>query len=487
MDKNGLILSIDQGTTSSRALVFDAQGAIVTMAQKELNIQTPHAGWVEQDATQIWADVQDVCAQVLDHDYVEQIIGIAITNQRETTIVWDKETGKPVYNAIVWQDRRTADMCKSMADHTDEIQDKTGLVIDPYFSATKIKWILDHYDGPTDNLLFGTVDCYLLWNLTGGKVHATDASNAARTMLFNIHEQQWDVDLCALLDIPLSMLPAVCDNLHDFGEANIADKNFPVLAMAGDQQAATFGQACFQKGMVKSTYGTGCFTLMNTGEECVRSQNKLLSTIAWRIDGKLTYALEGSIFVAGAAVQFLRDQFEFFDHSNETEAMAQSVDDTDGVVFVPCLSGLGAPHWDPHAKGAVFGLSRGTQKAHIVRACLDAQAFQTRDLLTAMSADAKQGIETIRVDGGLSNNNYVCEQISTVCNVTVERPINTEATAWGVAAMAFMQAGVFASFKDIENIYNIDRTFVPHTDGRDKCDSAYHIWSKAIEAVQSMP
>jgi glycerol kinase len=476
-----LILSIDQGTTSSRTLVFNEKGAVISTRQKELDITTPHSGWVEQDANQIWCDVHDLCTDILNRHAADNIIGIGITNQRETTIVWNKNTGKPVYNAIVWQDRRTADYCKTLKPYAAMIQEKTGLMPDPYFSATKLKWILEREDNH-DDLLFGTVDCYLLWHLTDRRVHATDASNAARTMLFNIKTQKWDRELCELFGIPMHMLPDVRDNITNFGTCNLFDKPLDILAMAGDQQSATFGQACFNKGMVKSTYGTGCFALMNTGDICVQSDHKLLSTIAWRIDGTVTYAIEGSIFVAGAAIQFLRDQFEFFDDANDTENIAMGVNDTDGVVFVPCLTGLGAPHWDADARGALFGLSRGTTKAHVVRACLDAQAYQTRDLIDAMALDAGHDINIIRVDGGLTHNDYVCQTISNETNCTIQRPLNTEATAWGAAAMAFIQAGIFQSMDDVSAIYTADREFSSQT----KITDGYKQWQRAVQSVQLM-
>lgn len=479
---NELILAIDQGTTSTRALIFNASGEIVAKAQKELTIFTPHSGWVEQDASRIWADVVSVCREALSQVQAHDVIGIGITNQRETTVIWDKKTGNPVYNAIVWQDRRTAEYCRNLKESERDIQSKTGLLADPYFSATKIKWIMDHTQCHADDVLFGTIDCWLLWNLTGGQVHATDASNAARTMIFDIHRQCWDSDLCDRLGIPMTILPKVCDNMAGFGmaDATLFGKEFPVLAMAGDQQAATFGQACFYDGMVKSTYGTGCFALMNTGEQCLMSDNRLLSTIAWRIDGKPTYALEGSIFVAGAAVQFLRDNLKMFTKAGESEALALSVSDTDGVVFVPSFTGLGAPYWNPDVRGAILGLSRGTTPAHITRAVLDAQAYQTRDLITAMTKDAGQDVTTIRVDGGLIANNYICQQLADQSRARIDRPVQTEATVWGVAAMAFMQAGVFKSFKDIEAVYSLDQSFEP----LEHDDDGYDQWQSAIAAVQ---
>lgn len=478
---DNLILAIDQGTTSTRALIFDQSGKIVAKAQKELSLFTPHSGWVEQDANQIWDDVQSVCRDALAQVDRDQVVGIGITNQRETTVVWNKKTGEPVYHAIVWQDRRTSEFCIDINGLQDEVEAKTGLLIDPYFSATKVRWILDHTQVNPDEVLFGTIDCYLLWKLTNGQVHATDASNAARTMIFDIHKQDWEASLCDAIGVPQQMLPRVLDNMADFGVTDVFGKSLPILAMAGDQHAATFGQACFDKGMVKSTYGTGCFALMNTGDTCVTSNNKLLSTVAWRMNGVVTYALEGSIFVAGAAIQFLRDNLKFFDHAAESERLAQSVDDTDGVVFVPSFTGLGAPYWNPDARGAVLGLSRGTTSAHVTRAVLDAQAYQTRDLIDAMAADAGHAIETIRVDGGLVANDYVCQSIADVTGAQIDRPENTEATVWGVAAMAFMQAGCFKNLDDIKNNYRLERSFVPQLHQDDK---SYDQWQKAIKAVQ---
>mgnify|MGYP000730448593 CR=1 FL=1 len=477
-----LILAIDQGTTSTRALIFNEKGYMVAKAQKELPLITPKSGWVEQDANQIWNDVVETCSEALAKVNANDVIGIGITNQRETTILWDKNTGEPAYNAIVWQDRRTADFCKTIRAHEPDIQKRTGLLADPYFSSTKIRWILDHVDR-TDNLLFGTVDSFLLWKLTDGKVHATDISNASRTMLLNIETGEWDVDQCELMGVPMDMLPTVMDNCAEFGVTEIFGNPLPILGMAGDQQAATFGQACYEKGQVKSTYGTGCFALMNTGQDCVLSKNRLLSTTAWRINGQTTYAVEGSIFVAGAAVQFLRDNLKLFDAAEKSEAIATSIDDTDGVVFVPAFTGLGAPYWDPNARGAVLGLSRGTTDAHITRAVLEAQAYQTRDLIAAMEGDASTTIETIRVDGGLVANNFVCQQLANQTSATIDRPVNQEATVWGAAAMAFLQAGVFKSFDDVRAVYQLNRQFIPNGE-KDKNDRLYTRWQKAISVVQ---
>ncbi len=477
-----LILAIDQGTTSTRALIFNAKAEVIAKSQKELQIFTPKSGWVEQDVNQIWDDVLETCRDALAKVNIDDVVGIGITNQRETTIVWDKDTGEPAYNAIVWQDRRTADFCGTLKAFEDDIQSRTGLVADPYFSSTKIKWILDKV-GQGENLLFGTIDSYLLWKLTSGKIHATDISNASRTMLFNIHEQQWDSEQCDLIGVPMSMLPSVMDNCAEFGVTDLFDKPLPILAMAGDQQAATFGQSCFEKGQVKSTYGTGCFALMNTGDKPVTSKNRLLSTIAWRINGETTYALEGSIFVAGAAVQFLRDNLGFFSDACATQSLAESVDDSDGVVFVPALTGLGAPYWNPNVRGAILGLSRGTTSAHITRAALEAQALQTRDLMNAMRADSGVDIQTIRVDGGLVANDFVCQELANQTDADIDRPTNQEATVWGAAAMAFLQAGVFTSFDDIASVYALDKQFIPDGDD-EKNNRLYTQWQKAVEVIQ---
>lgn len=481
-----LILAIDQGTTSSRALLFDATGTAVHVAQRELPLITPQSGWVEQNGEKIWGDVLALCREVLAKVDINDVIGIGITNQRETTLVWDKQTGKPVYNAIVWQDRRTAAFCETLKPHADMIQKKTGLIVDPYFSGTKIRWILESFDYHPDDIMFGTIDSYLLWHLTGGKIHATDASNASRTMIFDIHKQIWDTDLCHLLEIPVNILPDIYDTVGHFGETadGLFEKPLPVLAMAGDQQAATFGQCCFEKGDVKATYGTGCFALMNTGDICVQSRNRLLSTVAWRIGGYVTYAVEGSIFVAGAAIQFLRDNLGFIETAPQSESLATSVGNADGVVFVPAFTGLGAPYWNPDVRGAIMGLSRGTSQAHIARAALDAQAYQTRDLVQAMKGDADTDIATIRVDGGLATNDYVCQAIADQTGCIIDRPVNTESTAWGVAAMAFMQAGIFLNFDDVRKTYRLDRQFVRHQGKDKKIERDYSAWTDAVTRLQ---
>lgn len=480
------ILAIDQGTTSTRALLFDLQGQVAHVAQKELPLITPQSGWVEQDATRIWQDVVAVCRDVLGRVDINDVACIGITNQRETTVLWDRETGKPVYNAIVWQDRRTAEFCNQLRRDEDDIQNRTGLLADPYFSGTKIRWILDHIHSDGDGLAFGTIDSFLLWNLTNGRVHSTDISNASRTMLVNIRNGEWDDVMCDRLNIPRGILPNITDNTGLLGETDAAlfGKSLPVMAMVGDQQSATFGQACFDKGQVKSTYGTGCFALMNTGATYKKSDNRLLSTIAWRINGQTTYALEGAIFVAGAAIQFLRDNLEFFAAAPDSEKLAQSVNDTDGVVFVPAFTGLGAPYWEPDARGAILGLSRGTTQAHITRAVLEAQAYQTRDLMTAMRADTGLDIPSIRVDGGLVNNDFVCGLIADQIGCAVERPVNTEATSWGAAAMAGLQAGIFAGITDIQNIYRLDHAFKPDDTAEKEADQKYDLWLKAVSLIR---
>lgn len=481
MTKN-LILAIDQGTTSTRAMVFDRAGNVMAIAQKELALFTPHDGWVEQNPEAIWQDTLSVCREAAEKAGVENIACIGITNQRETTIIWDKKTGKPVYNAVVWQDRRTAGFCETLKPHENEIREKTGLLCDPYFSGTKIRWILDNVK-PAGDLAFGTIDTFLLWHLTGGKVHATDVTNASRTLLFDIHIGDWDDTLCKYLGVDKSLLPEVRDSASDFGTTDILGTPIPVCAILGDQQAALFGQGCYAEGMVKSTYGTGCFALMNIGDKPVISQNRLLTTCAWRIGGKMTYAMEGAIFVAGAAIQFLRDNLGLIKSSAESEAMAQSVPDTCGVIFVPALTGLGAPFWDPDARGGIFGLTRGTQIPHIVRAALEAQAFQTRDLMDAMRADTGVTPASIRVDGGLARNNFVCAEIASQIGCTVERPVNVETTAWGAAALAGLHAGLFASMDEIAGLWRADARFEPKSTNRHQ--SGYIKWQEAVRRIMS--
>ncbi len=478
------ILAIDQGTTSTRALAFDAKGNVAAVAQRELKLLTPDNGWVEQDPEAIWADTLAVCRDVIAEVGIDSIACIGIANQRETTCVWDRATGKCVYNAIVWQDRRTAAICAALDPAT--VQEKTGLLCDPYFSGPKIRWILDTLKPQGDavsDLAFGTIDSFLLWRLTEGRVHATDATNASRTMLFNIHTQGWDPALLSMLGIPASMLPDVRDSGADFGTTTLFGKPLAIRAMMGDQQAALFGQGCFDEGMCKSTYGTGCFALMNTGGRAHRSRNKLLTTVAWRLNGEVTYAIEGAIFVAGAAVQFLRDSLQLIESSADSEALANSVPDSGGVIFVPALTGLGAPYWDPHARGGLFGLTRGTTPAHVVRATLEAQAFQTRDLMDAMHADTGQRVAVLRVDGGLARNDFVCAAIAEQLGCTVERPTNIETTAWGVAALAGLGAGVFKNMENIRQLWHAETRFTPENKGFGA--DAYTRWQRAVQRVMS--
>lgn len=487
------ILSIDQGTTSSRAILFSTDGKILAIRQKELTLHYPHNGWVEQNARDIWHDTLWACRAVMNDRHTDRIAAIGITNQRETTILWDRKTGEPVYNAIVWQDRRTADICATLKNqgHEAKITDKTGLLLDPYFSATKIAWILDHVEGARaraehGDLAFGTVDCFLLWKLTGGKVHATDATNASRTMLFNIRTQQWDDELLALFNIPRAILPDVRDNVAAFGETDPAllGQSIAIGGIAGDQQAALIGQACFSKGMVKSTYGTGCFALMNSGETFSSSRNRLLTTQAYRLNGRSTYAVEGSIFVAGAAVQWLRDGIHLFRQAEESETLATSVPHTNGVYFVPAFTGLGAPYWNPHARGAIMGLTRESTAAHITRAALEAQAYQTLDLMDAMKADTGTMPDVIRADGGLVANQFVCQFLADMLDRPVDVPAVTETTALGAAFLAGLQAGLYQDLDDISGRWQRARRYDAAMPAERRA-SLYEGWKRAIGSVIS--
>ena len=464
------ILSLDQGTTSSRAIVFNKQGAIVCMAQEEFTQFFPKPGWVEHDPNEILNTQTAVIEKALAQKGLsgKDIAAIGITNQRETVVVWDKQTGSPVYNAIVWQDKRTADYCDQLKNEgkSAEIRQKTGLVIDAYFSGTKVKWILDHVPGAREkavkgDLLMGTIDAWLVWNFTKGAQHITDVTNASRTLLFNINTMTWDAELLALFDIPAQMLPEVKESSEIYGHTSLggSDHKIPIAGIAGDQQAALFGQMCTQPGMVKNTYGTGCFMLMNIGDTPIVSQNNLLTTVAWKIKGKTTYALEGSVFIAGAVVQWLRDGLKMIDQSSEVEALAATVDHTDGVYFVPAFTGLGAPYWDQHAKGTLFGLTRGSTNAHIARASLESIAFQTMDMLKAMEADAKISIKELRVDGGATVNNLLMQFQSDVLNTKTVRPQIVETTAMGAAFLAGLAVGYWTDFKEIESIWTTDKTF----------------------------
>lgn len=486
------ILSFDAGTTSSRAIIFNKKGQIINVAQKEFQQIYPKAGWVEHDPMEIWASQSGVAREVLEMSAIrpDQIVGIGITNQRETTIVWDKNTGKPVYNAIVWQCRRTASYCERLKEKgwIDKIRDKTGLVLDAYFSATKIAWILDNVEGAREkaergDLLFGTVDTWLVWNLTRGKVHVTDYSNASRTMLFNIKDLKWDDEILEALNIPRSMMPEVKDSSCIYGytdEHTYGGARIPIAGIAGDQQAALFGQNCFKPGMVKNTYGTGCFVLMNTGQEMIRSKNGLLTTIVWGIDGKVSYALEGSVFIAGAAIQWLRDELRLVYDSPQSEYYANKIEDTDGVVVVPAFTGLGAPYWDMYARGGIFGLTRGTKREHLVRATLESLAYQSKDVIEAMQEDAKIPLAYLRVDGGASANNFLMQFQADMLNTEVHRPRTLETTSLGAAYLAGLAVGYWKDLDEISEDFSIDRTFKPQM-SHEKRDKNYKYWKKAIE------
>jgi len=489
------LLAIDQGTTSSRAIVFDPRGNIVSSAQQEFTQYFPADGWVEHDAEEIWDSTLAVCRQALQKAGLQatDIAGIGITNQRETTIVWDRASGKPIHRAIVWQDRRTAALCLELKKqgHEAAVQQATGLLIDPYFSATKVAWILDQVEGARQRaeqgeLCFGTVDSFLLWRLTKGASHKTDATNASRTMLFNIHQQQWDVDLLDLFRVPAAILPRVEDCAADFGlaDAEWLGAAIPVAGIAGDQQAALIGQACFEAGMIKSTYGTGCFMILNTGSEPLTSRNRLLTTVGYRLKGQVTYALEGSIFIAGAAVQWLRDGIALIRNAGETEAMAEAVGVEHGVYMVPAFTGLGAPYWDPAARGALFGLTRDTGIQDIVTAGLQSVAYQTRDLIEAMAADGAGNPATLRVDGGMVANNWVVQFISDILDVNVDRPAVIETTALGAAYLAGLQVGVFQSFEEIARLWHCERHFTPAM-AEDLRGRLYNGWLGAVARVRT--
>ena len=494
MEERPLILSIDQGTTSSRAILFETNGQPAFSAQREFRQIFPDSGWVEHDPEEIWSTTLAVCREAIDwgREKSRTIAAIGITNQRETTLVWDRQSGKLIYNAIVWQDRRTADLCAELkkAGKEPQVRASSGLLLDPYFSATKIRWILENVDGARDlankgRLAFGTTDCFLIWRLTGGKIHATDATNASRTLLFNIHRQCWDPELMALFQVPESLLPEVKDSAADYGmtDPGVTGISLPITGVAGDQQAATIGQACFEPGMIKSTYGTGCFAVLNTGGKAVQSNHQLLTTVAYRIGGKVCYALEGSIFVAGAAVQWLRDGIGIIRSAGETEALAASLDDNKGVYLVPAFTGLGAPYWDPHARGAIFGLTRDSGVAELVRATLESVAYQTRDLVRAMAADGVK-MESLRVDGGMVANDWLLQFLSDVIDMPVERPEVTETTALGAAYLAGLQLGIFSSLEDIASHWRRQALFKPNMEAgrRQRLISG---WDKAIEGVRN--
>ena len=485
------IMAFDAGTTSSRCIIFNRKGEICEVAQKELTQHYPKAGWVEHNADAIWSTQISVAVEAMARLGISgsDIAGIGITNQRETTIVWDKETGIPVYRAIVWQCRRTADYCNELKNngYSDMIREKTGLMIDAYFSGTKIKWILDNVEGARQKakegkLLFGTVDTWLIWKLTNGKVHVTDYSNASRTMLFNIHTLEWDDEILDLLDIPKSMLPQVKESSCIYGEADSSffGQSIPIAGVAGDQQAALFGQTCFEMGEAKSTYGTGCFLLMNTGEKPVKSDNGLVTTIAWGINGKINYALEGSVFVAGASIQWLRDEMRLIDSSEDSEYMAMKVEDTNGCYVVPAFTGLGAPYWDQYARGTIVGITRGVNKYHIIRATLESMAYQVRDVLDVMEKDSGIVLSLLNVDGGASTNDFLMQTQADFCNVRVERPKCVETTALGVAYLAGLAVGFWNNIEDIKGSRSIDRVFTPNL-----CEEVrkekIRMWKKAVK------
>ena len=488
------ILALDQGTTSTRAIVFNHAGEIVHSAQREFTQHFPQPGWVEHDANEIWGTVLSVMATVLTESEIKprEIAGIGITNQRETTVVWDKATGRPIYHAIVWQSRQTADICEALkADgHGDVIREKTGLLVDPYFSGTKVKWILDHVEGARERaeegeLLFGTIDTWLAWKLSGGQAHVTDYSNASRTLMFNIHDLKWDEELLEILNIPKAMLPKVCSSSEVYAQTvdyHFFGENVPIAGIAGDQHAALFGQTCFESGMAKNTYGTGCFMLMNTGEQPVQSDNGLLTTIAWGIDGKVEYALEGSIFVAGSALQWLRDGMRMIQSAWDTEEYANRVDSTDGVYVVPAFVGLGTPYWDSEARGAVFGLTRGTSKEHFIRATVESLAYQTKDVLQAMEADSGITLKTLRVDGGASQNNFLMGFQSNLLNVPVERPEIIETTALGAAYLAGLAVGFWKDMDEIKKQWAVEKAFTS-TMSEDTRTELYDGWKKAVHAT----
>ena len=486
------ILSIDQGTTSSRTLVFSPAGDVLFAAQEEFPQIYPADGWVEHDPEAIWETTLKTLKAAYKYSTSKglEIVGIGITNQRETTIVWDRKTGAPIYNAIVWQDRRTAEICRELKARFDEadLTAKTGLLLDPYFSATKAAWILDNVEGARDRanigeLAFGTIDSFLIWRLTGGMSHATDATNASRTNLFNIHNQDWDEDLLELFNVPASILPDVKDCAANYGTCTLLDSPIPILGVAGDQQAAAIGQCCFAEGDIKSTYGTGCFVILNTGAECITSKNRLLSTVCYRLNGQTTYALEGSIFIAGAAVQWLRDGIQIIKDAAETEAMCEGLDSNKGVYLVPAFTGLGAPHWDPEARGAIFGLTRDTGRAEIARATVESVVYQTHDLFKAMAEDGVTPT-SLRVDGGMVHNSWMVQHLSSVLNIPVDRPKVLETTALGAAYLAGLQAGLYKSLQDVQENWQDEKHFKPKMDDEAR-KGLIKGWNKAVGKVLS--
>ena len=478
------LLAIDQGTSSTRSVLYDDKGRFIDSSQLEFKQYFPQEGWVEHNPEEIWESVLSTLGSLVKRNslFSKDIASIGITNQRETTIVWDKKDGKPIYNAIVWQDRRTADFCSELNDQIEMVNSRTGLTMDPYFSATKVNWILNHVKGArkralAGELLFGTIDCYLIWKLSGGMSHKTDVTNASRTMLFNLEEQKWDEDLLNLFKIPRSMLPEVCDNVFDFGTTSLLGGEVSIGGVAGDQQAALIGQCCVKPGEVKSTYGTGCFLILNTGAERLHSQSKLLTTVAYRVNGKITYALEGSIFVAGSAIQWLRDEMKFFSDASDTEKLAIQASDESNVLVIPALTGLGAPYWDASARGAIFGLTRDSTKADIVRATLESVVFLTKDLLEAMSKD-NASFNSLKIDGGMVANSWFCQKLSNMLGVEVERPKIIETTSLGAAFLAGISAGLFDDLNGLKESREIERTFFP-----EKESNKYLEWKKAVKKV----
>ncbi|MBL7573111.1 glycerol kinase GlpK [Staphylococcus saccharolyticus] len=489
------ILSIDQGTTSSRAILFNKEGEIKGVSQREFKQHFPHPGWVEHDANEIWTSVLSVMAELMNENNInaDQIEGIGITNQRETTVVWDKNTGRPIYHAIVWQSRQTQEICTELKDqgYEETFRDKTGLLLDPYFAGTKVKWILDNVEGArkkaeNGDLLFGTIDSWLVWKLSGRSAHITDYTNASRTLMFNIHDLKWDDELLEILDIPKRMLPEVKESSEIYAKTidyHFFGQEVPIAGIAGDQQAALFGQACFDRGDVKNTYGTGGFMLMNTGEEAVKSESGLLTTIAYGLDGKVNYALEGSIFVSGSAIQWLRDGLRMINSAPQTENYASRVDSTEGVYMVPAFVGLGTPYWDSEARGAFFGLSRGTEKEHFIRATLESLCYQTRDVMEAMSKDSGIEVQNLRVDGGAVKNNFLMQFQADIVDTAVERPEIQETTALGAAYLAGLAVGFWDDKEDIRDRWKLETEFEPEMD-EDKRKKLYKGWKKAVEATQ---
>jgi glycerol kinase len=492
MQISNCILAIDQGTTSTRAIIFAPDSSIIAVAQQEFAQHYPHDGWVEHDPEDIWTSTIVVCREAVSKAIAKgaRIAAIGVTNQRETTVVWDRSTGQTIYNAIVWQDRRTADSCRTLQEQGlfEAVNSRTGLLLDPYFSASKVAWILDNVEGARDKaqageLAFGTIDSFLIWRLTDGKVHATDVTNASRTNLFNIHDMAWDDKLLEIFNVPKSVLPEVKECADDYGHTTeeLFGFSLPILGVAGDQQAASIGQCCFQPGAIKSTYGTGCFVMLNTGTQAFASKNKLLTTVAYTIKGKTHYALEGSIFIAGAAVQWLRDGLGLIRSASETEALAKSVEDDHGVFMVPAFAGLGAPHWAPDARGAIYGLTRGTTNAHFVRAALESVCYQTTDLMQAMAEDGVS-IHKIRVDGGMVGNNWLCQFLANILNITVERPQILETTALGAAYLAGLQAGIYASIEDLASRNKVDVEFNSTMDKTSR-EQLLKGWQSAVQST----